>query len=104
MQHDPTDTSLYNPASFHDVKSANSRVSVDDFDVDAQVGAVFDDGILESGVDPAGLKYRIRPLICGFVAVSTGYLVLVDESAEDRCAVDAVLGEVDRARWPGFSS
>jgi hypothetical protein len=48
-----------------------------------------------------GLKYRIRPLICGFLVVSTGDLVLVDESAEDRCAVDVVLGEVDGARWSG---
>jgi hypothetical protein len=45
---------------------------------------------------------RIRPLICGFMVVSTGDLVLVDESAEDRCAVDAVLGEVDGAWWSGF--
>jgi hypothetical protein len=49
-----------------------------------------------------GLKYRIRPLICEFVVVSTGDLILVDESAEDRSAVDAVLGEVDGAWWSGF--
>ena len=49
-----------------------------------------------------GLKYRIRALICGFLVVSAGDLVLVDESAEDRCAVDVVLGEVDGAWWFGF--
>ncbi|WSN64432.1 hypothetical protein OG467_09110 [Streptomyces sp. NBC_01361] len=50
-----------------------------------------------------GLKYGIRPLICGFVVVSTGGLVLVDGSAEGRCAVDEVLDEVDGARRSGFS-
>jgi hypothetical protein len=45
---------------------------------------------------------RIRPLICGFMVVSTGDLVLVDESAKDRCAMDAVLGEVDGARRSGL--
>jgi hypothetical protein len=49
-----------------------------------------------------GLKYRIRALICGFLVASTGDLVLVNESAEDRCAVDAVLGEVDGAWWFGL--
>jgi hypothetical protein len=49
-----------------------------------------------------GLTYGIRLLICEFVVVSTGGLVLVDESAEDRCAVDVVLGEIDGAWWPGF--
>jgi hypothetical protein len=34
--------------------------------------------------------------------VSAGDLVLVDESAEDCCAVDSVLGEVDGAWWSGF--
>jgi hypothetical protein len=29
-------------------------------------------------------------------------MLLVDESAKDRCAVDAVLGEVDGAWWSGF--
>jgi hypothetical protein len=51
---------------------------------------------------PVGLKYRIRPLSCEFVVVSTGDPILVDESAEDRSAVDAVLGEVDGAWWSGF--
>lgn len=51
---------------------------------------------------PVGLKYRIRLLICEFVAVSTGDLILVDEPAEDRSAVDAVLGDVDGAWWSGF--
>jgi hypothetical protein len=49
-----------------------------------------------------GLKYRIRLLICGFLVVSTGDLVLADESAEDCCAVDSVLGEVDGAWWSVF--
>lgn len=49
-----------------------------------------------------GLKYRIRPLIRGFIVVSTGDPVLVDESAEDRYAVDAVLGEIDGVRRSGF--
>ncbi|MFJ7948853.1 hypothetical protein ACIQ6K_35270 [Streptomyces sp. NPDC096354] len=49
-----------------------------------------------------GLNYRIRLLICEFVAVSTGNLILVDESAEDRFAVDAVLGDIDGAWWSGF--
>jgi hypothetical protein len=54
------------------------------------------------GLDiPVGLKYKIRPLICGFLVVSTGDLVLVDKSAEDR-AVDVVLGEVDGARGSGL--
>lgn len=53
VEHDPTDTSLYYPAPFHDVKSANSRIPVDDFDVDSEAGAVFDDGVLEPGVDPS---------------------------------------------------
>jgi hypothetical protein len=53
MHHDPADTSLDDPASFDDVESANSRLSVDHFDVDAEIGSVFDDGVLEPGVDPA---------------------------------------------------
>jgi hypothetical protein len=40
-------------------------------------------------------------LICRFFVVSAGDLVLVDESAEDGCAVDAVLGEVEGAGWSG---
>lgn len=55
------------------------------------------------GEHPVGLKYRIRLLICEFVAVSTGDLILVDEPAEDRSAVDAVLGDVDGAWWSGFA-
>jgi hypothetical protein len=53
-------------------------------------------------LDPVGLKYRIRRLICGFVVVSTGCLVFVDESPEDGLSVDAVFGEVGRGRWRGF--
>jgi hypothetical protein len=44
-----------------------------------------------------GLKNRIPPLSCGFVVVLDGVLVLVDESAEDCCAVNVVVGEVDGA-------
>jgi hypothetical protein len=36
------------------------------------------------------------------LVVSAGDVVLVDESAEDCCAVDAVLGEVDGVWWSGF--
>src|SRR5712664_3587192 len=53
VHHDPTDTPLHNPAPFYDVKAANSGVSVDDFDVDSELRAVLDDGLLEAGVDPA---------------------------------------------------
>lgn len=53
VQHDPTNTSFDNPASFDDVEAANSRVSFDDFDVDSEAGAMLDDGVLEAGVDPA---------------------------------------------------
>jgi hypothetical protein len=53
VQHDPTNTSLDNPAPFDNVEAANSGVSVDDFDVDSEAGAVLDDGVLEAGVDPA---------------------------------------------------
>jgi hypothetical protein len=49
-----------------------------------------------------GSNIGIPPLSCGFVVVSVGDLVLVDESAEDCYAVDVVLGEVDGARWSGF--
>jgi hypothetical protein len=51
---------------------------------------------------PVGLKYRILPLVCRFLVVSAGDLVLVDESAEDHRAVDAVLGEVNGVWWSGF--
>jgi hypothetical protein len=53
VQHDPTNTSFENPAPFDNVKAANSRVSVDDFDVDSEAGTVLDNGILEADVDPA---------------------------------------------------
>lgn len=53
MHHDPTQTSLDNPASFNDMKAANSGVSLDDFDVDSEICAVLNDGVLEAGVDPA---------------------------------------------------
>src|SRR6202163_4993872 len=36
--------------------------------------------------DLVGLNYRIRPLICEFVVVSTGDLILVDESLDFRCS------------------
>jgi hypothetical protein len=45
-----------------------------------------------------GFRYGIPPLICGFVVVSTGDLVGVDESAEDHSAVDAVFGEAAAGR------
>ena len=51
---------------------------------------------------PVGLTYRIRPLIGEFLVVSTGNPILVDESAEERSAVEVVLGEVDGAWWSGF--
>lgn len=35
------------------MKAADSGVIVDDFDVDSELRAVFDDGLLEAGVDPA---------------------------------------------------
>lgn len=53
VQHEPTEASFYYPASFDDVKAADFRVSIDHFDVDSEVGAVLDDGVLEVGVDPA---------------------------------------------------
>jgi hypothetical protein len=53
VQHDPTNASFDNPAPFDNVEAANSWVSVGDFDVDSEAGAVFDDGVLEAGVDPA---------------------------------------------------
>lgn len=53
VHHDPTQTSLDNPASFNDMKAANSGVSLDDFDVDSEICAVLNDGVLEAGVDPA---------------------------------------------------
>ncbi|GAB1331897.1 hypothetical protein ACE1SV_62360 [Streptomyces sennicomposti] len=49
----PTDTPLHHPAPLHDLKAAALRIPVDDFDVESEDGAVFDDGILEAGVDPA---------------------------------------------------
>jgi hypothetical protein len=52
---------------------------------------------------PVQAAYLYSLLIRRFVVVSTGGLVLVDESAEDGCAVDAVLGEVDGAWGSGFS-
>jgi hypothetical protein len=51
--HDPTNTSFDNPAPFDHMEAANSGVSVDDFDVDSEAGAVLDNGVLEAGVDPA---------------------------------------------------
>jgi hypothetical protein len=41
-------------------------------------------------------------LSCGFLVLSAGDVVLVDESAEDRCAVEVVLGEVDGVWWSGL--
>lgn len=35
------------------MKAADFRVSIDDFDIDFEVGAVLDDGVREVGVDPA---------------------------------------------------
>lgn len=43
------------------MESANSGVSIDDFDVDAEVGSVLDDGVLEAGVDPAFGDRRVGP-------------------------------------------
>ena len=47
VQHDPTNASFDNPAPFGNVEAANSWVSVDDFDVDSEAGAVLDDGVLK---------------------------------------------------------
>jgi hypothetical protein len=54
--HKPAETAFYYPASFYDLEAAGVGVSVDDFYVDSEAGAVFDGGVLESGVDP-GLGY-----------------------------------------------
>lgn len=61
------------------------------------------ENLIRARQQPVGLKYRIRPLIYGFVVVSTGNLVLVDEPVEDGYAVDAMLGEIDGVRRSGFS-
>jgi hypothetical protein len=46
-------------------------------------------------LQPVGLNNRIRRLNCGFLVVSAGDPVLVDEAAEDGSAVDSVVGEVE---------
>jgi hypothetical protein len=51
---------------------------------------------------PTSIEYWLPPLICWLMVLSTGDLVLVDESAEEHRAVDAVLGEVNGVWWSGF--
>jgi hypothetical protein len=88
VQHDPTNASFDNPAPFGNVEAANSWVSVDDFDVDSEAGAVFDGGVLEAGVDPALGDGRVGLLGLVEELDSDGVLGLArggDGRGEDQC-------------------
>jgi hypothetical protein len=59
VQHEPAEGAFDDPASFDHGESLDGGVFRDDLDVDAQAGAVFDDLVLEAGVDPGLAQRRV---------------------------------------------
>ena len=81
VEHQPTDSPLHDPTARHDREAADLLVSVDDFGVDAEGCGVFDELVLEAGVDQC---FYYRGVIC-FGLVDCGYsgVVVGDGGGED---------------------
>src|SRR5207247_130859 len=52
VEHDPAQSSFHDPSTRYGCEAFDVWVSGDDFDVDTEVGTVFDHGVFEPGVDP----------------------------------------------------
>lgn len=59
--HEPADGAFDDPSAFDHAEAFDLRVFGDDLDVDAEVGAVFDEAFLEAGVEGGRAVGAQRP-------------------------------------------
>jgi hypothetical protein len=76
--HEPAQGAFDHPPAFDDAESLDGGVFGDDFDVDAECGAVFDDGVFEAcrGIWTP-LSTALIPVSARTVSNSVGYCLWV---------------------------